>query len=382
MNRSVLFVITGLGRGGAESQLVRIAIDLRHKGWKVAVLAICEPTDFLPLLGKESIEVYSCNIKRGHLRSILGLFAACKKLKATVRLVRADVLVCFMFHAYFFGRVIGSFSNVPVVSSVRTEKNNWVRRFLTRITDKYSCITVFNSRKISEKAVRKRYVSEERVRVIPNGVDTRRFALTSAKDDSIKDLKIDSDAFVWVSVGRLERPKDYPNLLRAFLKVKKSKNTVLLIAGKGSQLRKLQGIARKLRISERVHFLGEIDNIPGLLSCADALVISSAWEGLPNSLLEALASGLPAVSTDVGGVREVMNGSSTCGFVVRPKNSDALADAMLELMQLTAAERRSIGQKQRERILNVHDFAKVVDSYEGILLECIERFKARGTHKT
>jgi len=99
------------------------------------------------------------------------------------------------------------------------------------------------------------------------------------------------------------------------------------------------------------------------MNAADAYVMSSAWEGMPMVLLEASATGLPIVATDVGGNREVVLHNKT-GFLVPPKDSDALAHAMLLLMHLPRALRNQMGQRAREHVLAHFDLERVVDSWE------------------
>ena len=119
--------------------------------------------------------------------------------------------------------------------------------------------------------------------------------------------------------------KDYATLLRAFAK---QRGAVLLIAGEGPQEAGLRALARELAVDAR--FLGRVDDMPALMNAADALVLSSVVEGLPMALLEAAASGLPAVATDAGGVREAILDGHT-GFITPPRDPAALAEAMSRL---------------------------------------------------
>lgn len=109
-------------------------------------------------------------------------------------------------------------------------------------------------------------------------------------------------------------------------------------------------------------------DIPALMNAADAYVMSSSWEGMPLVLLEASSVGLPIVTTDVGGNREVViDGKS--GFLVPPKNSEALAQAMLKMMDLPEKLRKSMGQAGRKYIKENYSLEHVVDMWEELYIE-------------
>jgi glycosyltransferase involved in cell wall biosynthesis len=177
------------------------------------------------------------------------------------------------------------------------------------------------------------------------------------------------DKFVWLAVGRFEEAKDYPNMLNAFAKVVLERNdSVLLIAGQGSLMEKAKRLVDELNITTHVYFLGVRKDIPALMNAADAYVMSSSWEGMPLVLLEASAIGLPIVTTDVGGNREiVIDGKS--GFLVPPKNSEALAQAMLKMMDLPEELRKSMGQAGRKYIEENYSLEHVVDIWEELYIE-------------
>jgi glycosyltransferase involved in cell wall biosynthesis len=117
-----------------------------------------------------------------------------------------------------------------------------------------------------------------------------------------------------------------------------------------------------------VAFLGKRTDVTSLLRSADAFVLPSVWEGLPNALIEALAAGLPAVATDVGGTPEVLSHGET-GFLVPPENPDDLAAAMLRMMDMSESERRAMGDRGRRRILRTFAMESMIDQWEQVLAE-------------
>ena len=130
--------------------------------------------------------------------------------------------------------------------------------------------------------------------------------------------------YIWLAAGRITPAKDYPNLLRAFAHVHSAEpRTQLWIAGasNGRMRATMEGLAEKLHLDSRVYWLGLRDDLPALLAAADGFVLSSAWEGMPLVIGEAMAMRRPVVATDVGGVRELVGET---GQVVPPHDSDAL----------------------------------------------------------
>ena len=130
--------------------------------------------------------------------------------------------------------------------------------------------------------------------------------------------------------------------------------------------------AAELRLEGQVEFLGERDDVPQLLRAADGFVLSSAWEGMPNAVMEAMAAALPVVATDVGDVPELVE-DRTSGFVVQPGDSEALADRMLSLMAMPPDQRRAMGERGLERIRARFENERVVDEWEALFRRLVNR---------
>jgi glycosyltransferase involved in cell wall biosynthesis len=198
-------------------------------------------------------------------------------------------------------------------------------------------------------------------------VDTDRFQnVPGSARDSVRTSLGLRDEFVWMAVGRFEVAKDYPNMLRAFARVRAGQeDTVLLLVGGGSLQEETEALTRSLGLTAAVRFLGMRSDVPELMSAADAYVMSSAWEGMPLVLLEAAAAGLPVVATLVGGNQEVVRHEET-GFLVPPGDSDSLGDAMLRLTRSPEAERRAMGRRGREYVQRQYRLGRVVDRWEEV----------------
>jgi glycosyltransferase involved in cell wall biosynthesis len=165
-------------------------------------------------------------------------------------------------------------------------------------------------------------------------------------------------SFIWLAVGRLVPAKDYPNMLRAFKQVRaKFPDAQLWIAGaRADGMQKqaedggssfVSGFAVEHGLMKQVHLLGLRRDMTALFDAADGFVLSSAWEGMPLAVGEAMAMEKPVVATNVGGTRELVG---KAGSIVPAGDSDALAAAMLDLMRLPVEIRLTLGRAARARI--------------------------------
>jgi len=278
-----------------------------------------------------------------------------------------------MVHANLLARLVRPLAPIPVLVCTAQSINEGgrLREILYRMTDPLCDLTTQVSRAGLERYVRVGAVPAHKIRLIPNGVDTVRFRPDREARGIMRDALGLHDGFVWLAVGRFERAKDYPNMLRAFAGVvARRPEARLIIAGQGTLQGEAEQLVAELRIADRVHFLGVRKDISALMNAADAYVMSSAWEGTPMVLLEAGATGLPIVATAVGGNGEVVVDGQT-GFLVPPGDSEALMRAMLRLMDLSPDERARMGRAGRAHVEANYSLERVVDQWEKLYVELL-----------
>jgi glycosyltransferase involved in cell wall biosynthesis len=145
-----------------------------------------------------------------------------------------------------------------------------------------------------------------------------------------------------------------------------------VIAGSGPEDAALRQLATQLRIEQRVIFLGFVTHLQRWMQAADGFVLSSLWEGLPMTLIEAAACALPAVATRVAGSSEVIAENET-GFLCQPASAAALREAMGRLMRLNAGEQRAMGEQARLRALQCFSIDAVLDRWEELYLDLLKR---------
>jgi glycosyltransferase involved in cell wall biosynthesis len=367
----ILFLSTSMGMGGADSQLLSAAQELRSRGHEVLIVSLTP-------LGPMGFEARSVGLPTQSLEMRRG-FPDPGGLLRLVRIVRAwrpDVLHSHMVHANLMARVLRLIAPVPaLVSTIHNiHEGGRLRMLAYRLTNALVDHMTIVSEAAFDRFVAEGIVPKEILRVIPNGVNTDRFRNVSpGVRESLRHSLGFEREFVWLAVGRFEAAKDYPNMLRAFAAVRERRpESVLLLVGRGSLQKETELLARDLGLGGGVRFLGVRTDVPEVMSAADGYVMSSAWEGMPMVLLEAAAAALPIVATRVGGNDEVVRHEGT-GFLVPPSDHEALGLAMLRLSELSEPERRAMGERGREHIRTTYDLERVADRWEDLYREVLAR---------
>lgn len=213
------------------------------------------------------------------------------------------------------------------------------------------------------------WASKDRLRVIYNGVDTARFApRLEARRHVRETLGLTDDTFVVGTVGRLVAIKDQLTLLRAAERLVRQKIHIhVLLAGAGPEQSRLERFVDSSELLRRVSFLGSRDNIAELLQAMDVFVLPSICEGFSNTLLEAMASGLPTIATNVGGNPEVLE-EGRSGWLF-PAGSDQELARLLEKLAGATDLRAQLGAAARRRAVSRFALQRMLDDYRDLYWE-------------
>lgn len=368
--RTICFLITSLFKGGAETQLVRLAIGLHNRGWKVSIVTLIDRNDFAEILTATDIEIETLGLNRGRYdpRSVPQLIRILRR--------RKPMLLCtFMYHANVLGRVAGKLSRVPfVVSSIRNSVfGGRLAEILMRSTDMLANVTTTNSALAADALLSRRVVGKGRLKVIPNAIEASTTEVQPYPDRTQITGSATAGAWLWLSIGRLEPQKAHDLAIRAIgALVAKGMDVQLAIAGSGSLEPRLRSLVKELDLSQKVIFLGYRDDIPELMRTADGIVMSSLWEGLPNVVMEAALLGIPVVATSVGGVTEIITDGKS-GVVVQPGDAALLAAGMEHLMHLPAEIRQGMAAAAQAHVLKTFGRDQVLDVWEQTFCSLIDR---------
>jgi len=206
-------------------------------------------------------------------------------------------------------------------------------------------------------------VQEDKIRVIHNGVDVNKFQPAGDKRKAKEELGFSSDDIAVLSVGRLYARKGLFALIESIpAVVRKFRNVKFIISGKGQsdEMKKLVRHATRLSVKDHIFFTGYFPDskLPKLYQAADVFAFSTFYENLPFAVLEALSSGLPVVTTNVGGIPEMIE-SGKNGFLVQPFNSKELSEKILYFIE-HPAESSEMGLQARRTILERFDWRLIV----------------------
>jgi glycosyltransferase involved in cell wall biosynthesis len=240
-------------------------------------------------------------------------------------------------------------------------------RSSARLVDAYVAVSEITARIARER----REAPEERLRVIENGIDLDRFHPDADARAAVRaELAIPPGAWVAGTVGRLSAEKDQALLLRAVAPLL-DEETRLLVVGDGAEAAALGALARSLPAGRFIHLLGARSDVPRLLTALDAFVLSSRTEGLPLVIPEAMAAGLPVVSTAVGGIPMVIDPGAT-GFLVPAGDEAALRDRLRDLRD-RRDEARACGQRAREVALRRYSADRMARDYFALYTAAFDR---------
>lgn len=322
-------------------------------------------SNFLEEAGYEVF--YLSNIERISVFSFSILLRLAKILKEH----NVDILHCHRHKPTVYGVTAAVIAKTPVIMAhvhgLRRSRN-FRRKLINFLLFKKlnRIIAVANS--VKKDVLRNNwFLSDEKIFVLENSVDYERFAdLSISKKNAKQMLGLPSDVFVFGTVGRLAPTKALSYLIEAFSKVKEQQPSAhLVLIGDGQCRAELELQASNVSCRNSIHFLGYRDNIELLLRGMDAFVLSSVAEGMPRVILEAMASGVPCIATEVGGIPEIINGDQV-GFLVPPRDSRALAGAMIELAKMSEKNRQKLIDNARLKVYSCYSHQMVMKRLEKI----------------
>ena len=371
-SRRLSLLVANLERGGAERTVVDLAMTMRERGWDASIACLGHGNAFESELASARVSVASFGIQLGRAN-----LAAGSRLVRYFQSVRPVLIHGHMFHANVAARALGRLFRIPVVCTIHSVRESnrrkdtaRLRSAVYRLTDRFCFRTTAVSECVSERLLRDRVTHHEKLQAIPSFVDANLYRPESARREQLRRAMGWNDSFVWLAVGRLDKAKDYPNLIASFRRLRDAPAARLAIAGDGSEREAIESLIERLNLRSRVTLLGMRTDIPDLLNASDAFVQASAWEGMPISLLEAAACELPIVTTEVGGTAEVVQHGRT-GLLVPPGDAEQLSTAMQRIVCMAPAERASLARTARRHVVEKFSIAAVCDRYESLYMEAL-----------
>ena len=373
---SAVFLLGNLMRGGSETKFVRMASRLADQGLPVILAWLADPQDLLDEI-PDHVEKRPIGLDKSLSA------AGALRLGKVIRDDRAQRIVCVNFFPMIYGWVASQMTpSLRLFASINTTDLHGTRekRFMCLYAPLLRRMdgVVFGSSLQQDRWTRQYRLRAESSEVIYIGVDAQRFkpAAERVRDTLRAGLGIARHERVIVSIAQLRPEKGHTDLLKAFSRLQSSAMCRLVLVGDGPMRERLESMASDLAISERVVFVGETRDVEAWLSLADIFVLAStSVETFSNAALEAAASGLPVVMTDIGGARELM-GEVGEEWLVPPGDPVSLANTLGKLVDSPALQQAE-GRAIRDRVLEHFNLSQMDDAWIQILWPEIAEKRSR-----
>lgn len=318
----ILFYINTLGRGGAERVMVNLSGTLAEDPQNEIVFVTSKKIDreyeLNPKIKRIDLLEESCNY--GKIKKNMQLV---KRLRNVVKSEKPNIAVAFTPEPNFRLLLATRKTKIKTIVSVRNDPKkeypNAAYKFLANHLYKKATKVVFQTKEAQD--------------CFPTSIKAKSSIIMNQVNNAFYDARINEERKDIVSLGRLTSQKNHKLLIEAFAEIKNDISENLVIYGEGTLRNELEEFVKTLNLQNRVFFPGNTSDVINVLANAKIFVLSSDYEGMPNALLEALAIGLPCISTDCpcGGPSAVIENGEN-GILVPIKDKSALSAAIKNLV--------------------------------------------------
>ncbi len=359
----IVYIIPNLAQGGAERFISDLLLNLDLNIFSATLILFQGGGEWLTELEKHKISV---KIFRKRFKIDFYNFW---QIFHTLQKIQPQIV-----HTQLGGDIYGVLAAklLKIAIIINTEQNinkseNYLTTLIKKITKHWTTKIIAISQAVKDDLIQRYQVSEQKVIIIPNGLEINKFLNSSQK--LFKNLSLNNSPIIFGTIGRLSAQKGQKNLILAWSKLK-NKRIKCLIVGQGPLKNQLQKQIKDLGLEKRVELLGALTNIPNFLKSLDAFVLPSLWEGQGIVLLEAGLSNLPIIASGTGGISELIN--SETGYLVPVNNSQALAmkiDWLADNLQQEIVLEK-VKNLQNE-IINNYDIKRITKNYENLYQELL-----------
>lgn len=272
---------------------------------------------------------------------------------------QAQIVHTHLFGGDTWGRIAAILANTPIIISTEHSINTnetLIHQVIKKILVSKTNIVIAISEAVKNYSIRVDHIPSQKIKVIYNGIDLQKFQAQKINKSPFPTL---------ISVGRLHNQKGYEYLLKSMTIVKNHFPKVKLqIVGTGEEEQELKKIAQSENLENNVNFLGFRKDVPRLLAQSHLFVLSSIYEGLGLVILEAMATGIPVVATEVGGIPEIITHKEN-GILVPSRNPEKLAEAIIKILEDKSLANKMV-RKGLETVKNKYDIMFMVKAYENL----------------
>jgi sugar transferase (PEP-CTERM/EpsH1 system associated) len=364
----VTHVILSLDVGGLERGLINQIREGLKLGERISVICLERPGMLASHLTTLEVPILCLEKRPGIQLSLIG------RLKRIFRDFRPDVVHTHQIGGLFYAGSAARRASVPVIVHTEHGKENYAgslrRRWLGRLSGRYAARVFCLSEDLAKTLRQNRIVPAHKIVVIPNGIDTSRFQACGRGPALRQALGIPARSPVVGTVARLTEIKRQDVLIRGFAKLAaKMPETHLLVVGAGPLMDSLRCLAADLELQSRVHFIGHQAEPEPHYEVMDVFALTSRSEGMPQTIMEAFAAGVPVVASRVGGIPEMVEDDRS-GLLFTAGDEEGLAHALGKVLRNPELARR-LREAARERVEEKFHVRRMAADYHGHFVELL-----------
>jgi len=352
--------------GGMERGLLNIVNYGQQDRFRHIIICLTEAGSFARLVQSTSCRVVELHKRPGHdWRLIRSIADVAREFRIDILHARGWPTLVETAVAARLAKVKATLYGFHGKTHSDLSRRHHLRRLIQSIMLRmYGGVLTLNSRMQADLAA-EAWLPPHAIRVIANGVDVRKFQ-PSCDVLSLRRLyDLPVDRFIVGNVARLDEVKNHAIVLDAMAEFNEDEGRpYFVIVGDGEYRAVLEEKIVRLGLQQDVKMLGYMDSAQDVLNCLDVYVQSSHYEGFSNTILEAMACGLPVVATDVGGTRDVLFEGEE-GLYFSPTQAGQLAN-LLRRLWLKPAERKRLGLAGRRRAIESFSVERMVEAYEAL----------------
>jgi glycosyltransferase involved in cell wall biosynthesis len=360
----LLHIIPTLVRGGAEKQLTLLAAGLPRGEFDVHVAVLTHTGPLEHDLRQAGVPLAMID-KRWKLDP-----GAYWRLRKEIKQLQPDIVHTWLFAANAYGRQAAISAGVKHIIAGERCVDPWkgpIQLSIDRVLAKRTERIVTNSTGVQEFYV-SRGLPAEKFTIIPNGIGPFQPKESVARNELLRELSLPEGARLIGAIGRLWPQKRVKDLIWAADLLKSARDdTHLLVVGDGPQRWRLERYRDQNEVADRVHLLGERNDVPRLLPHLDCLWLGSEFEGQSNAIMEAMSAGVPVVATDIAGNRDLVVPGET-GYLVPVGDRAAFTRHTHELFNDAPLARR-LGDAGRQRMLAEFSVERLIERHAALYRE-------------
>ena len=363
---NIIIVIDSLDGGGAESQAIKLANGLNKENVNVTLFPLRSGGALTKHAKDLDIKIVEGDFQSSRdIKSLVkGFILLCK----TIRSNNPAIVHTFLPLSNFIGSLAGLISKARYTITSRRGliKLNYLKkrwRLFDKISNFLSDKIIVNTEAIIDEMINVDDVDLDKVICIRNGINLNKFNIKNyRRNDMRSKLALSSCDFAWAKVANFSSIKGHKDLINAFKDIHIKYNSKLFLIGKDNgTLKELKDLVITKGLENKIIFLGFREDIPEILLAMDGYICASHTEGFSNAILEAMASGLPIIATNVGGNSEIIKHKKN-GLLIKSKDQNAIASTMIKIMKDSTLSQK-ISEDAKKTVNEKYNTEKMVKSY-------------------